>query len=139
MNVHAGEIGAVARRNTHYRHVIFTAPHSQLVVMCLQPGEQIGSDSHAGLFRLFQVESGEARVVLGDSQEERLVLDGEHVLVPRDVVHNVINASKTALLKLYSIVSPPTHADETVHRTKADADAAARAHVSSPPRLASAG
>ncbi len=124
-----GQIEAVTRRNTHFRHVLFTAPHSQLAVMCLQPGERLSGGSHTGAFRYFRVESGEARFVFEDTQEERLVRDGERLLVPRGVAHHVRNASATAPLKLYSIISPPTFADSTLHRTQADADAAARADV----------
>lgn len=124
-----GQIEAVTRRNTHYRHVIFTAPHSQLAVMCLQPGERLGGVPHTGAFRYFRVESGEARFVFEDTQEERLVRGGERVLVPRGVAHHVRNESETAPLKFYSISSPPTHADSTLHRTQAEADAAARAEV----------
>lgn len=124
-----GQIEAVTRRNTHFRHVLFTAPHSQLAVMCLQPGERLASESHAGAFRYFRVESGEAHFVFEDTKEERLVRGGERLLVPRGVVHQVRNASDSTPLKLYSICSPPAYADSTLHHTQADADAAARAAV----------
>ena len=124
-----GQIEAVTRQNRHYRHVIFTSRYSQLAVMCLQPGERLGCIPHTGAFQYFRVESGEGRFVFEDTQEERLVSGGERVLMPRGVGHHVHNASETAPLKFYSISSPPTHADSTLHRTQAEADAAARAGV----------
>ena len=124
-----GQIEAVTRQNRHYRHVIFTAQHSQLAVMCLQPGERTGSDAHTGALRYFSVESGEACFVFEDTREKRVVGRGERLLVPRGMVHHVRNASETVPLKFYSIVSPPTCADATLHRTQAEADAAARAEV----------
>ncbi|MEO5988234.1 MAG: cupin domain-containing protein [Candidatus Eisenbacteria bacterium] len=129
MNAHIGELEAAADENTNYLHVIFTAPLVQLAVMCLRPGEQIPTESPAGAFRFFRVQSGEAKFVFDHSDEERTVRDGERVVVPHGVSHRVMNASKTALLKLYTIISPPSHPDETVHRTKANADAAERART----------
>lgn len=122
-----GELETVAHHNTDYLHVIFTAPLVQLAVMCLRPGEQMGTDAPAGAFRFLRVESGEAKVVFDQLNEERTVRGGERLVVSHGVSHRVINASKTALLKLYTIISPPSLPDETVHHTKADADAAASA------------
>ena len=129
MAAEVGQIEAVTRRNTHFRHVLFTAAHSQLAVMCLQPGERLGSDSHSGAFRYFRVESGEARFVFEETHEEHRVRSGERLLVPRGVIHHVRNESDSMPLKLYSIISPPVYADSTLHRTQADADAAERAQV----------
>ena len=128
MNAYVGAIEELAMRNTYFRQVLFTAKHSQLVVMCLQPGEEIGDEVHADVDQFFRIERGDARFVF-DEKEERLVSDGDGVVVPMGTYHNVINASKTAQLKLYTIYSPPNHPDGTVHKTKADAEAAEKSHA----------
>jgi mannose-6-phosphate isomerase-like protein (cupin superfamily) len=128
MTGYVGAIEDLALRNTYFRQVLFTAKHAQLVVMCLQPGEEIGDEVHNDVDQFFRIERGEARFVFNE-KEERLVHDGDGVVVPARTYHNVINASKTAPLKLYTIYSPPNHPDGTVHKTKAEAEAAEKAHV----------
>ena len=126
-----GYVGAIeeqALRNTYFRQVLFTGKHAQLVVMCLQPGEEIGDEVHAGVDQFFRIESGAAKFVF-DEKKERLVHAGDAIVVPAGTYHNVINASKTAQLKLYTIYSPPNHPDGTVHKTKAEAEAAEKAHA----------
>ena len=128
MTGYVGEIEKEALNNTWFRHVLFTAKHVQLVVMCLQPGEDIGDEVHAGVDQFFRIERGEARFVFNE-REERLVRDGAGIVVPAGTYHNVVNASKTAPLLLYTLYSPPNHPDGTVHRTKAEAEAAEKAHA----------
>ena len=128
MNGYVGAIEELSLRNTYFRQVLFTAKHAQLVVMCLQPGEEIGDEVHASVDQFFRIERGEARFVF-DDREERLVHDGAGVVVPAGTFHNVVNTSKTAQLKLYTIYSPPNHPDGTVHKTKAEAEAAEAAHA----------
>ena len=128
MTGYVGAIEELALRNTYFRQVLFTAKHVQLVVMCLQPGEEIGDEVHANVDQFFRIERGEARFVF-DEKEERFVHGGDGVVVPAGTYHNVINASKTAELKLYTIYSPPNHPDGTVHKTKAEAEAAERLHA----------
>jgi len=119
-------VGAIEKQtldNTYFRQVLFTAQHSQLVVMCLQPGEDIGDEVHPNVDQFFRIEQGEARFVF-DEKQERPVRDGDAVMVPAGTFHNVINTSRTAPLKLYTLYSPPNHPDGTMHKTKADAEAA---------------
>jgi len=97
--------------------------HSQLVVMCLQPGEEIGKEMHPNVDQFFRIEEGEAKFVFGD-KEEHLVRDGDAVVVPARTYHNVLNTSKTTPLRVYTIYSPPNHPDGTVHKTKTEAEAA---------------
>lgn len=104
--------------NNFYRKVIFTAHHSQLVLMNLKPGEEIGEEVHNTLDQFFRFEEGEGKVVLNG--EEFSVSDGFAVVVPAGVNHNVINISKDKPLKLYTIYSPPNHQDGAIHQTKAD-------------------
>jgi mannose-6-phosphate isomerase-like protein (cupin superfamily) len=122
MTGYAGPIEKQTLKNTYFRQVIFTGKHAQLVVMCLQPGEEIGDEVHANVDQFFRIEQGEAKFVLNE-KEELIERDGNAVVVPAGTYHNVINTSKTTQLKLYTIYSPPNHPDGTVHKTKADADA----------------
>ena len=113
---------------TTFPQAIFTDRHAQLVLMCLQPGEEIGDQVHANVDQFFRIQQGEAKFVLNE-KKELLERDGSAVVVPAGTYHNVINTSKTTQLKLYTIYSPPNHPDGTVHKTKADADASeAAAH-----------
>src|SRR5512147_1263835 len=109
---YVGNIEKQTLKNNYFRQVLFTAKHAQLVVMCLQPGEEIGDEVHTDVDQFFRVERGEARFVF-DEKEERLARDGDGVVVPAGTYHNVVNASKTAPLKLYTIYSPPNHPDQT--------------------------
>ena len=128
MNAYVGAIEQQAMKNNFFRQVLFTGKHEQLVVMCLQPGEEIGDEVHSGVDQFFRIESGAAKFVF-DEKQEHLVHAGDAVVVPAGTYHNVINASKTAQLKLYTIYSPPNHPDGTVHKTKAEAEAAEKAHA----------
>ncbi len=103
--------------NTDYRRVLYTAEHMQLVVMSLEPGDEIGAEVHE-LGQFIRVESGTAKVVLNEGDEH--TLEAEHaVIIPAGVKHNVINIGDTPL-KLYSIYAPPEHKDKVVQATKAD-------------------
>ena len=123
MTEYVGPIEKQTRANTYFRRVLFTGKHSQLVVMCLAPGEDIGDEVHPNVDQFFRIEQGEAKFVFNEKQE-RPAQDGDAVVVPAGTYHNVINTSKTAPLKLYTIYSPPNHPDGTVHKTKAEAVAA---------------
>lgn len=121
-----GYVGAIERttlENDFFRQVLFTGKYAQLVVMALQPGEEIGDEVHGDVDQFFRIEAGQAKFVFGDT-EEHVVGDGDAVVVPAGTYHNVINASSDEPLKLYTIYSPPNHPDGTVHKTKAEADAA---------------
>ena len=123
MTGYVGPIEKQTTENTYFRQVLFTGPHSQLVVMCLRPGEDIGDEVHPHVDQFFRIEKGQAKFVLNE-KEEHTVRDGDAVVVPAGTYHNVINTSKTLELKLYTIYSPPNHPDGTVHKTKAEAEAA---------------
>ncbi len=121
-----GPIEKQTLQNKFFRHVLYTGKYAQLVVMCLQPGEEIGNEVHEQVDQFFRIEKGEARFVLNGS-EEHLVHESEAAVVPAGTYHNVINASKTRQLKLYTVYSPPNHPDGTIHKTKAEAEAAEKA------------
>jgi mannose-6-phosphate isomerase-like protein (cupin superfamily) len=112
--------------NAYFREVLFTAPHMQLVLMALRPGEEIGLETHGDVDQFIRVEAGRGTAIL-DGKEHALE-DGSSVVIPAGTKHNVINTSQTDALKLYTIYSPPEHPDGTIHRTKSDADAYERDH-----------
>jgi mannose-6-phosphate isomerase-like protein (cupin superfamily) len=102
MTGYVGPIEKQTTENTYFRQVLFTGPHSQLVVMCLRPGEDIGDEVHPHVDQFFRIEKGQAKFVLNE-KEEHTVRDGDAVVVPAGTYHNVINTSKTLELKLYTI------------------------------------
>ena len=105
--------------NSNFRRVLYTGKNSQLVLMSLRPGEEIGEEVHQTVDQFFRFEKGEGIVSIDGVKQK--VGDGDAVIVPAGARHNVINTSKTADLKLYTIYSPPEHQDGTVRKTKADA------------------
>jgi mannose-6-phosphate isomerase-like protein (cupin superfamily) len=123
MTGYVGSIEKQTEDNEYFRQVLFTGKYCQLVVMCLQGGEEIGDEVHENVDQFFRIEEGEARFVFNGS-EEHVVRDGDAVIVPAGTRHNVINASKTGKLKLYTLYSPPNHPDGTIHKDKAEAEAA---------------
>ena len=107
--------------NEFFRKVLSTGPNSQLVLMALQPGEEIGREVHQDHDQFFRFEQGAGKVEVDGSKFQ--VSDGLAVVVLAGAWHNVINTGKQ-ILKLYTIYSPPEHKDGTVHKTKAEALAA---------------
>jgi mannose-6-phosphate isomerase-like protein (cupin superfamily) len=126
-----GDIEQATLDNTAFRTVLFTGAHEQLTVMRLQPGEDIGREVHDDHDQFLRIEEGRARVEFGRSADEvdetHEVEDDWAIIVPAGVWHNVVNEGD-ADVKLYSLYAPPEHPPDTVHRTKAEADAAERAH-----------
>jgi mannose-6-phosphate isomerase-like protein (cupin superfamily) len=104
--------------NEDYRRVLFTGPNTQLVLMTLKPGEEIGEETHGEHDQFIRVEAGEG-VVLLDGKRTALA-DGSAVVIPAGTRHNVVNTSKSEPLKLYTLYSPPEHPDGTIQHTKAD-------------------
>jgi mannose-6-phosphate isomerase-like protein (cupin superfamily) len=105
-------------KNEDYRRVLFTGRHTQLVLMTLPPGEEIGLETHAEHDQFIRVEAGSGFVVLNG--RKHTLGDGVAVVIPAGVEHNVVNTSTSEPLRLYTLYSPPEHADGTVHRTKRD-------------------
>ena len=122
-----GDVEKETLENTNFRTVLFTGDRVQLTVMRLGPGEEIGVEMHDHLDQFLRIEQGSGRVTFGGSadrvEEVHDVRDDWAVVVPGGVWHNVINTGDGDL-KLYSLYAPPEHAPDTVHRTKAEADAA---------------
>ncbi|MDO8638973.1 MAG: cupin domain-containing protein [Candidatus Daviesbacteria bacterium] len=111
--------------NDNFRKVIFTAPHSQLVLMSLLPNEEIGMEMHSNVDQFFRIEKGSGKVVMNGEEHE--ISDGFAIVVPTGTEHNVI-AGETGL-KLYTIYSPANHKDGVIHKTKAEAEADTTDHL----------
>lgn len=111
------DIGKVTTENTDYRRVLYTGEHSQLVVMSLEPGVEIGEEVHH-LDQFIRIESGTVHVILQETEEYDL-MDDWAVIIPAGVKHNFINQGEVPV-KLYSIYSPAEHKDGVVQPTKAD-------------------
>ena len=107
--------------NNNFRQVLYTAKHSQLVLMSLKPREEIGMEIHPDNDQFFRFEKGIAKVIIDDNEYE--VSDGFAVIVPAGAQHNVINTSDNEELKLYTIYSPAHHKDGIIRNTKAEAAA----------------
>lgn len=112
--------------NENFREVLYTTPRTQVVVMTLQAGEEIGQEKHEGHDQFIRVEAGTGVAILGG--EEHRLEDGVAVVIPAGTEHNVINTSKTEPMRLYTIYAPPEHPEGTVHTNKAEADEYERQH-----------
>jgi len=113
------DIESLTVENANFRRVLYTAKHSQLVVMALKPKEEIGAEVHE-LDQFFRVEEGAGVAILdGVSTSIRA---GFAVIVPAGTKHNIINTGRD-LLRLYTLYSPPNHRDGVVHHTRAEAEA----------------
>jgi len=113
------DIEVETTKNTDFRRVLYTGKYSQLVLMSIKPGEEIGEETHDNVDQFFRFEAGEGKVII-DGAEHR-IKDGNAVIVPAGARHNVINTSKLADLRLYTIYSPPEHQDRVVRHTKKEA------------------
>ena len=107
--------------NSDFRRVLYTGPHLQLVLMSLNPGEDIGEEVHEDVDQFFRVESGEGEVRI-DGQATPVESDVA-ILVPAGARHNLVNTG-TRPLRVYTLYAPPEHMDGTVHHTKSEAMAA---------------
>lgn len=107
-----------ALANEYFRQVMYTAKHTQLTIMHLQPSEDIGKEVH-DVDQFLRVEKGMGRAVLNGV--ESAIMDGSAIVVPAGVEHNIINDSAEEPMKLYTLYSPPHHRDGVVHKTKQEA------------------
>ena len=112
-------IETLTAANGDFRRVLYTGKHLQLVLMTLQPGEEIGSEVHDAIDQFFRIEEGTG--VVDIDGVENAVEDGSGVIVPSGAPHNVRNTGDVPL-KLYTLYGPPEHKDGITQATKADAD-----------------
>ena len=115
------DIEELTEDNEDFRHVLYTGQKLQLVLMTLQPGEEIGEEVHAGTDQFFRVEKGKGEVVIDDKATK--IKSDMAIIVPAGARHNIKNTGDKPL-NLYTLYAPPEHIDGTVHATKADAEAA---------------
>ena len=105
--------------NENFRKVLYTGKNSQLVLMAIEPKDDIGEEVHK-LDQFIRVEAGRGLAILDGVKHE--ISDGSAIVIPAGTMHNIINSSETEKLKLYSVYSPPEHKDGTIHRTKDEAE-----------------
>jgi len=108
-----------AENNSNFRKVLYTAPHCQLVVMSLNPLQDIGEEVH-DLDQFLRVEEGEGKTILNGV--EHTISSGFAMVVPAGTMHNIINTSPDKEMKLYTVYAPANHRDGVVHATKEEAE-----------------
>lgn len=119
-----GNIENITEKNTTFRTVLYTGKHAQLVVMSLLQGEEIGKETHEHVDQFFRIEIGTLKFI--QNGEESIATAGMAVIVPAGTEHNIVNVG-TEVAKLYTLYSPANHPEGTIHKTKAEADAAEHA------------
>ena len=106
--------------NDNFRKVLYTAKHLQLVLMSLQPGEEIGEETHRENDQFFRFEGGSGKCIIDGNEYD--LADGDVVVIPAGAKHNIINTGETEALKMYTIYAPPHHKDGIIRATKEDAE-----------------
>lgn len=104
--------------NKDFRRVLFTTQNVQLVLMSIEPGDEIGSEVHEATDQFIRVEKGSGKVIFGDTAFP--IKDGSAFIIPQGTRHNIVNTSVSDVLKLYTIYSPPQHLKDTVQKTHND-------------------
>lgn len=118
-------IEQLTKENSFFRKVLFTGKHSQLVLMSLKPGEEIGLEVHEKVDQFFRIDQGSGKIVIDGEETE--IKDGFAIVVPAGSEHNLINTG-TVDLKLYTVYSPPNHPEGTIHKTVQEAMEAEEHH-----------
>lgn len=122
---YAENVMQLARENDNFRQVLFTTEHSQLVLMSLKPGEEIGEEIHDGIDQVLAFVAGEGEAILDNVRQP--VSTGSVVVVPAGTRHNFVTKGD-APLRLYTVYTPPEHPDGTIHKTKQEADEYEKEH-----------
>ncbi|MBW6441376.1 cupin domain-containing protein [Patescibacteria group bacterium] len=126
MPIFVDNIEELTLGNSNFRQVLSTNEHSQLVIMSLKPGEEIGMEIHGDVDQFFRIDAGEGKLVA--EGQEYSITDGFAIVIPAGTEHNIINTSETEDLKLYTVYSPANHPDGTIHETKTEADEYEKSH-----------
>jgi len=119
MDAFIANIEEETESNDNFRKVLFTAKHSQLVVMNLVPMEDIGEETHDNVDQFIRIEEGTGKAVLNDKEYE--IEEDFAIVIPAGTKHNIINTSDEEPMKLYTVYSPSEHPDGTIHMTKEEA------------------
>jgi len=107
--------------NHNFREVLYTSKHSQLVLMSLNPGEEIGMETHPDNDQFFRIEAGHGKSIIDGIEYE--INAGDAIVIPAGAKHNIINTDNDAELKMYTIYSPAHHKDGITRATKKEAEA----------------
>lgn len=118
MNGFVGNIETLSLANEAFRQVLYTDKNSQLVLMSLLPGEEIGVETH-DVDQFLRIEKGTGTAILNGVSHD--IADGSAIIVPAGTKHNIINSDSSSM-KLYTLYTPPHHKDGIVHRTKAEGE-----------------
>lgn len=124
MTGYLSNIESQTLENSDYRRVLYTGKHLQLVLMTLKVGQEIGSETHADHDQFFRIEEGNGEIAINDTTHK--IKGGDAIIVPAGARHNLMNKGEIPL-RLYTLYGPPTHRDQLVEKSKADADAATEA------------
>ena len=114
------DIEELTEGNSDFRRVLYTGKNIQLVLMAIEPGEEIGEEVHDNHDQFFRVEKGRGEVVIDGKHSK--IKGGDAIIVPAGARHNIMNTEDKSL-RLYTLYAPPEHLNGTVHATRADADA----------------
>lgn len=119
MKGYVANIEKLSLENTNFRKILYTDKNSQLVLMSLLPGEEIGEEIH-DVDQFLRVEKGTGIAILSDIPHD--LADGSVIIVPAGTKHNVTNTGNSEM-KLYTLYMPPHHRDGVIHKTKAEGEA----------------
>ena len=109
-----------ALKNKNFRKVLYTSKHLQVVLMSLEPGEEIGEETHSSIDQFFRFEEGNGKCIIDGNKYD--VESGDAIVIPAGSKHNVINTDAVNGLKMYTIYAPPNHKDGIINSTKKDAE-----------------
>lgn len=109
-----------ALKNKNFRKVLYTSKHLQVVLMSLEPGEEIGEETHNSIDQFFRFEEGNGKCIIDGNVYN--VESGDAIVIPAGSKHNVINTDAVNGLKMYTIYTPPNHKDGIINTTKKDAE-----------------
>ncbi len=119
MKGYVTNIEKLSLENDNFRKVLYTDKNSQLVLMSLLAGEEIGEEVH-DVDQFLRVEKGTGTAILNDRSHD--IADGSVIMVPAGTKHNVINTGNESM-KLYTLYTPPHHRDGVTHKTKVEGEA----------------
>jgi mannose-6-phosphate isomerase-like protein (cupin superfamily) len=126
-------IEEATKENKNFRTALWTGEHMQITLMSIEVGGEIGLEIHPNLDQFLRIEEGQGIVKMGTKKDkldfQARVSDDYAIVIPANTWHNLINTGSRPI-KLYSIYAPPQHPFGTVHKTKAEADAAEEHHNS---------
>jgi mannose-6-phosphate isomerase-like protein (cupin superfamily) len=113
MSIFIDDLEKLTLKNEYYRKVINTNTNQQLVLMCLNPGEDIPNEIHTNISQFIKIEEGEGEIIINNNQKH-IFKTGFGIIIPANTHHWIKNTSKTKKLKLYSIYSPKEHSPDRI-------------------------